>query len=341
MKALTPLAAITTLIGSMITATMPPAFGSTALAAPAAPRACAWRVVASPSRGESATLSAVSATSGKDAWAVGNYDTGSGFRTLIEHWNGARWSVVPSPNADPGENTLAAVAAVSASDIWAVGYRHGPGAPDGGARKTLVEHWNGSKWRISPSPSPGPARGDGFLFGVAVTSGGRAWAVGTEPSRFSSTLAIRWNGAKWLTTKTANPGQGDRFLQAVAAPSAGLALAVGSDLNGNQTRVLAEKWNGTSWSIVPAASPGHDFNSLQAIAARNGSQAWAVGARRANLGARFTTLIEHWDGHAWTPASAPSPGAGDDWLFGAASVPKSGFWAVGNAGPSTLIERFC
>jgi hypothetical protein len=66
-----------------------------------------------------------------------------------------------------------------------------------------------------------------------------------------------------------------------------------------------------------------------------------VGTRRANPGARFTTLTEHWDGHAWTPASAPSPGAGDDWLFGAASVPKSGFWAVGNAGPQTLIERFC
>jgi hypothetical protein len=393
MKALTPLAVTATLIGSMITATISPA--SAALAAQAGPRACAWAVVPSPSRGVSATLSAVSATSARDAWAVGSYDTGSSFRTLIEHWNGSawkvvpsvdpaighhqtsaltgvaaispsnvwavgfyeksttsfrtlvehwngsKWSVVPSPNADSGENTLAAVAAVSASDIWAVGNRHGPGARGGGARKTLVEHWQRGKWRIVPSPSPGPAHGDGFLFGLAVSSAHQAWAVGTEPSRFSSTLAIRWNGTKWLTAKTANPGNGDRFLQAVAAPSARVALAVGSDLSGNQTRALAERWNGTSWSLVPAASPGGDFNSLQAIAARNASQAWSVGARRANQGARFTTLVEHWDGHAWTAASAPSPGAGDDWLFGAASVPKSGFWAVGNAGPRTLVERFC
>ncbi|HEX9623864.1 MAG TPA: hypothetical protein VF979_05765 [Streptosporangiaceae bacterium] len=392
MKTLVPFAAITTLIGSMITVAVPPALDSAALAAP---RACAWRTVASPSRGVSATLSAVAATSAKDAWAVGSYDTGSGFLTLIEHWNGSAWKVVPSvnpavgkhqtstlsgvvaispsnawavgfyeksttnfrtlvehwngsvwsvvksPNADSGENVLAAVAAVSGSDIWAVGYRHGPGAPGGGARKTLVEHWNGSKWRIVPSPSPGPARGDGFLFGVAATSARQAWAVGSEPSRFSSTLAIRWNGTKWLTAKTANPGQGDRFLQAVAAPSARFALAVGSDLNGNQTRALGEKWNGSAWSLVPTASPGRDFNSLQAVAARNSSHAWAVGTRRANPRARFTTLIEHWDGHAWTPAPAPSPGAGDDWLFGAAAVPRSGFWAVGFAGPHTLIERFC
>jgi hypothetical protein len=388
MKALTPLAAIATLIGSVS--------GSAAPAVQlAAPRSCAWQVVTSPNRGVSATLSAVAATSARDAWAVGSYDTGSGFRaliehwngsawkvvpsvspatgrhetstfggvvaispsnawavgfyektttsfrTLIEHWNGRKWSVVPSPNADQGENTLGAVAAVSAASIWAVGYRHGPGASGGGARKTLVEHWDGAKWRIVPSPSPGPAGGDGFLFGVAATPAGRAWAVGSEPSRFSSTLAIRWNGTKWLTAKTPNPGQGDRFLQAVVTPSARFALAVGSDLFGSRTRALAENWNGTSWSLVPAASPGGDFNSLQAVAARNASHAWAAGARRANPGARFTTLIEHWDGRAWTQASAPSPGTGDDWLFGLAAVPASGFWAVGNAGPRTLIERLC
>ena len=289
---------------------------------------------------ETSTLVAITAS---NAWAVGFYEKSTtSFRTLVEHWNGSNWSVVPSPNADSGENALAAVAAVSASDIWAVGYRHGPGAPGGGDRKTLVEHWDGVKWRIVKSPSPGPARGDGFLFGVAAASAGRAWAVGTEPSRFSSTLAIGWNGMKWQTVKTANPGQGDRFLQAVAAPSARVALAVGSDLSGNQTRALAEKWTGTTWSTVPAASPGGDFNSLQAIAAMNASQAWSVGASRANQGARFTALIEHWNGHAWTKASLRQVLApGDDWLFGAASVPKSGFWAVGSAGSRTLVERFC
>jgi hypothetical protein len=53
MKALTSFAAITTLIGSVLTVAVPPAIGSAAAAAQpakAAQRACAWRVVASPNR---------------------------------------------------------------------------------------------------------------------------------------------------------------------------------------------------------------------------------------------------------------------------------------------------
>lgn len=383
MKALMPFA---------VTAAVIVPFAPSAAASPAHSSAVhlagCWRVVPSPGRG-AAGLSAVAATSGKDAWAVGSHETGSGsrtliehwngtrwkvvpspnpaagnfgtdtltsvvaitkndawafgfyekvttsFRTLVEHWNGSSWSVVPSPNSGRGENVLAAAAVVTRSDIWAVGYRNGPGP-----RRTLVERWNGGKWRIVPSPSPGPANGDSFLFSVAAVSARQAWAVGTQPTSFSQTLAIRWNGARWLTTKTANPGQGDRFLQGVAAPSARFALAVGSDLNGSRTRALAERWTGRAWTVVRSASPDADYNSLHAIAARNSSEAWAVGSRRATPGARFATLVERWNGHAWTQVRAPSPGRGDDMLSGVAAVPKNGgFWAVGSAGQGTLVER--
>ena len=352
-------------------------------------RACTgWTVIPSPSRG-SATLSAVAATSGRDAWAVGSYDAGSAhltliehwtgagwkivrspdpargsfttdalggvvaisrtdawafgfyektttsFRTLIEHWNGVRWSVVASPNSGLGENTLGAAAAVTASDIWAVGYRQGTGA-----RRTLVERWNGARWRIVPSPDVGS--GDNFLFGVAATSAGRAWAVGSDSVSFGRTLALRWNGSAWSVVPTANRGQGDRFLQAVAAPSARYALAVGSDLRGSQTQTLAERWRGSAWSLVPSPSPGADYNSLQGITAPASSDAWAVGARRSALGQPFRTLAEHWNGTSWKLAPTPSPGSGDDWLFGIGTVPRGGgFWAVGTAGAGTLTEFHC
>jgi len=386
MRALLPFAVIAALVVPLAAA---PAVAAAQPASATRGRlACAWRVVPSPSRGAS-SLSAVAATSGKDAWAVGSRDTGSGprtliehwngtrwkvvpsrdpargpletdtltsvvaiakndawafgfyektttsFRTLVEHWNGASWSVVPSPNSGSGENVLAAAAVVTPSDIWAVGYRNGPGP-----RRTLVERWNGTRWRIVPSPSPGPRSGDSFLFGVAAVSARQAWAVGTQPASFSQTLAIRWNGTRWLTTKTANPGQGDRFLNGVAAPSATYALAVGSDLAGQQTRALAERWTGSAWSVVPSASPDADYNSLNAVAARNPANAWAVGDRRANPGARFTTLVEHWNGRDWTHVRAPSPGRRDDHLFGLAAVPKNGgYLAVGSAGQNTLVER--
>ena len=354
----------------------------------AAPRACAgWTVVSSPSRG-SATLSAVAATSARDAWAVGSYSTGgayktliehwngshwsitpspnpaggfhttnalggvvaitptnawafgfyekatTSFRTLIEHWNGTKWSVVPSPDSGAGENTLGAAVARSATDIWAVGYRGDPGT-----RRTLTERWDGSKWTIVASPSVGT--GDNFLFGAAAAPGGPVWAVGSDSVSFGQTLALRWNGHAWTAGPTASPGDGDRFLQAVATPAARYALAVGSDLAGSQTRALAERWTGSGWSVVPAASPAADYNGLQSVAAKSTTSAWAVGTRRATPGSALRTLTERWNGSSWATVASPSPGSGDDWLFGVTAVPGGGFWAVGTTGSATLTEFRC
>jgi hypothetical protein len=60
-----------------------------------------WSVVPNPNPGTGNTmLRGVVALSTSNAWAVGNYDLTSGglTRTLIEHWDGASWSVVSSPN---------------------------------------------------------------------------------------------------------------------------------------------------------------------------------------------------------------------------------------------------
>ena len=300
-----------------------------------------WSVLPSPDPASGAltknVLGAVVALSRTNAWAVGFYQKSTtSFRTLIVHWNGSRWSVVPSPDSGKGENVLFAVAARSAHDIWAVGYAHDPDH-----RRTLVEHWAGSRWSISPSPSIGP--GDNFLFGVAVPATGTPWAVGSDYVAFGSTLAMRWTGSTWFPAVTPNPGAGDRFLQAVTTPAARYALAVGSNLNdaGTQTLALAELWTGSAWTQVLAANPGADYNSLQAVAATSRSDAWAVGTRRTTPGGPFRTLAEHWNGTAFTLASSPSPGHGDDWLYGVAAVPHGGWWAVGNAGNATLAEFRC
>lgn len=301
-----------------------------------------WRIVPSPnpaSGGPTNALTAVVALSATNAWAIGFYEKPTtSFRTLVLHWNGSHWSVVPSPNSGTGENTLLALAARSRTDIWAVGYHQ---ARPSGSRQTLTEHWNGSSWRIVHSPNVGSGDGN-LMFGVAFDPAGRAWAVGTDPKKFSSTLAMRHTASGWSVTPTVDPGDGDRFLQAVAAPTRGFALTVGSDLHGQQTQALSERWNGSAWSLVPAASPGADYNSLQGVVATSTTSAWAVGSRRSAQGMPFRTLAEHWDGTSWTTISSPSPGSGDDWLFGIAAVPHGGgLWAAGTAGDATLIERHC
>src|SRR5579863_10464503 len=57
--------------------------------------------------GQQAVLNAVDDLSPGNAWAVGNsfsggVETTPGGVTLIEHWNGTSWSIVPSPNPASG-----------------------------------------------------------------------------------------------------------------------------------------------------------------------------------------------------------------------------------------------
>jgi hypothetical protein len=82
-----------------------------------------------------------------EVYAVGRYNNGSANRTLITHWNGSAWSVVPSPNGGAFDNELAAVAAAAPDDIWAVGT-----FSEGTLIRTLAARYN----PCLPSPTPGP-----------------------------------------------------------------------------------------------------------------------------------------------------------------------------------------
>jgi len=95
--------------------------------------------------GKSGAAFAIVEVSANDVWAVG-----SNGQTAIEHWDGVRWKIVPSPNVGMGVNRLTAVTATSANDIWAAGsYEDAPNHTE-----TLIEHWDGNSWSIVPSPNP-------------------------------------------------------------------------------------------------------------------------------------------------------------------------------------------
>jgi hypothetical protein len=178
-------------------------------------------------------LSAVAATSARDAWAVGSFTASSGPKTLIEHWNGTKWVQVPSPNptVPVSEIGLNGVAATSASNAWAVGTY-----TTGGVEKTLIEHWNGRAWALVGSPNP--ARGNSLL-AVAATSAGNAWAVGLlTTSTSEQTLIERWNGTAWKVAPSPDPSPSSE-LAGVAAASASNVWAVGSFSAGGQAQVLA------------------------------------------------------------------------------------------------------
>jgi hypothetical protein len=98
-----------------------------------------WSIVSSPSNSASAknVLNGVTCLSASNCWAVGSYYTGGGDQTLIEHWDGTLWTIVPSPNtSDRQTNVLSGVTCASTSDCWAVGNHY-----NGGPFQTLTEHY--------------------------------------------------------------------------------------------------------------------------------------------------------------------------------------------------------
>jgi hypothetical protein len=112
-----------------------------------------WQIVPTPNpcSGHN-SLVGISGTSGEDVWAVGSctelntgeYSYTSPRKTLIQHWNGKEWRVVPSPNPLPSQ-ALVSVAAVSTNDVWAVG-----GSVSTEQEQSVVEHWDGTKWSVVP-----------------------------------------------------------------------------------------------------------------------------------------------------------------------------------------------
>ena len=72
-------------------------------------------------------LFAVTCVTSSDCWAVGAVlgpaGNGSPTGTLTEHWDGAAWSMVPSPTpSGAAGGILQSVSCASSSDCWAVGY---------------------------------------------------------------------------------------------------------------------------------------------------------------------------------------------------------------------------
>src|SRR5262249_48329060 len=121
-----------------------------------------WVTVPIPApRSGAAYLRGVAGSSGTDVWAVGYQITLSGAnKTLIEHYDGTSWTIVPSPNPASSANYLSAVAAIAMTDTWTVGHY----LDNSGVYRTLVEHWDGTSWIIVSSPNAG--NGDNALNGI-------------------------------------------------------------------------------------------------------------------------------------------------------------------------------
>jgi hypothetical protein len=109
---------------------------------------------------------------------------------------------VPPPSPGTSDNVLKGVSVISACDAWAVGFD-----ASGAADQTLIEHWDGSTWKVVPSPDPGST--DNFLTSVRAVSATSIWAVGEySDGAGDKTLILHWNGTKWKRVPSPAPGAG-------------------------------------------------------------------------------------------------------------------------------------
>lgn len=291
-----------------------------------------WSFVYSPSPGNASNaFNYVDALTANDVWAVGySYSTGNGWRTLIEHWNGTQWIIVPSPNPDIAQNYLLGVSAISDNDVWAVGYY----SSDSGLR-TLAVHWDGTQWSVVATPQLGSR-----LFSVSAIATNDVWAVG-----FGSDGALieHWNGTQWTIVQNPNPpGTNASKLEGVRAISSNDVWAVGTWGDGHINHTLTKHWDGTQWSWVPSPDVVQETNWLYDVSAVSSTDVWAVGYFCCT--SMSGMLAMHWDGATWTIVPSPNPSSSNNYTSAIAAIAGGDVWAVGQYDGTTtwraLIEHY-
>jgi hypothetical protein len=295
----------------------------------------AWLSVPSDDPGNSrSVLQGLTSIPGGDAWAVGfSQDAGGGFETLIERPVGDQWKAVSSPSPGDQESLLWSVAAPANGNAWAVGYQQDAGGP----RRTLIEHWNGTRWKVVPSPSVGTD--DNLLYGVAAIAPDDVWAVGVYSVPWFQTLVLHWNGSKWKVVPSPNVGDGNNFLYSVTSLGDGHLVAVGSALTDSGTATLAIRWDGSSWTVMPTPSPDQGFDELLSVAAAAPDDVWAVGHRQGTV-KPFRTLAEHWNGRRWKVVGSENRSPRANQFFGVTVPPgTANAWAVGSYNGNSQQDR--
>lgn len=278
-------------------------------------------------------LAGTDAVSSNDVWAVGYSGPGL-YKTLVEHWDGTRWSIVPSPNVGSQTNSLLSVDALGPNVAWAVGYRM-----EDAKRKTLVQVWNGTSWSIVSTPNPGSL--SNTLLGVAAVAADDVWAVGYKSSgRGYRSLVLHYDGETWSEVTVPVVGTGDNVITSIAAVDGRNIWATGYYINGAQYRTLALRYDGATWRYVPSANPGNAVTVLRSVGAYSPTDAWAVGFEyRAGLN-NFVASTQHWNGSAWTavPSAIAKTNARSEFLDVARASGTSQLWA---AGAFRNVETIC
>ncbi|MHB8718879.1 MAG: hypothetical protein ACYDAC_08320 [Candidatus Dormibacteria bacterium] len=323
-----------------------------------------WVVVSSPDDSSAKTtngneqnvLTSVSCVASGPCFAAGYwYDGQNQAHTLILESGAGGWQQMTSADTAPAlvDDLLNSITCVSASDCWAVGESLVPGIffipfipVPGTPAQTFAEHWDGTQWKIVPTPSNGA--NESVLESVACVSTSNCDAVGIDSTGSGTYAALieRWNGNSWSITGGADPSPQLDELDGAWCSGDGSCHATGIQRAPSATQTLTEMATASSgWVDDSGADSAPDrLNATTGITCVDDADCWAVGEYDSNGNFLFQTLIQQRTAAGW--AVVPSPNvdtAQPDQLWGvscaAATVCYAAGWSTDAKGVNhTLIE---
>jgi hypothetical protein len=229
------------------------------------------------------------------------------------------------PNVGVQENVLLAVSMPpGGTTAWAVGYY----VSGTFQQRTLIQHFDGTSWSVTPSPSPGALQN--ILFGVAAISDAEVWAVGGEQDRNGlwHTLTERWNGSDWTVVDAVDAGSNGNQFYAVKAIAANNVFAVGQQAGAAfPNGALVERWDGQAWTVVSSPADG-SASALPLGVTATPSSVTLVGQQETDTAPYTTYVAAGKPGHP-SIQTTPNVGVGENDLFAAATANDGSTWTVG------------
>ena len=184
-----------------------------------------WRITSTPALAgtDLVEFDGVAATSDTNAWLVGLKRVTGEYRTLAEHWNGTRWTVVTTPNPDTTSfpsNELRKVSVGSDGVVFALG-------DYGGGTQLLLER-TGSTWKRLTLPA---LPFDAGFYGIAAVNMNSVYLVGgyvDTASGHGRPLVYHWNGTSFARVAATNPAAWDEsYMTDVTVSPRGAVYASG------------------------------------------------------------------------------------------------------------------
>jgi hypothetical protein len=124
-------------------------------------------------------------------WVVGSFalDSIPHFQQTLTEGLTRSWTEIDSPNEPDTDNVMSDVVALGPKNAWAVGNINQ-------ARGTMIEHWDGTTWTITPRPNISGRIGTTGLASVAAVGRDNVWTVGHNSGGIGA-LVEHWDGTAW------------------------------------------------------------------------------------------------------------------------------------------------